>query len=110
MERRFPIYGLLMLGLLASVMVFERVYATHMGKAVADAREDLKFRQARNEHMQMELEQLKSPSSVEQMAHDRLGMVYPDPDRVLALGDSASARPDTSGWLARMFEKKESGN
>jgi len=109
MNRTLPIYGLLVLGLLASLIVLERVYATHMGKAVADAREELKFKQARNEHFQMELDQLKSPSSVERMAQERLGMVYPDPDRVLAMGDAPKPASDTSGWLARIFEKKEAG-
>ena len=108
MSKIAPVMWIVGMGILASVMVWERVYATHLGKAVSNAREELALKQARNQHFQMELESLTSPSSMERMAFERLAMAYPDPDRVLTL-DTAARPPQTSGWLAKLFDKQEAG-
>jgi len=108
MNKVAPVVWIIGMGILASVIVWERVYATHLGKAVSNAREDLALKQARNEHFKLELESLTSPSSLEHMASQRLAMAYPDPDRVLTINESVQT-PRTSGWLAKLFDKREAG-
>ncbi|HOX22437.1 MAG TPA: cell division protein FtsL [Elusimicrobiales bacterium] len=106
MNQKLPVLWIIALGLLASAIVWERVYATHMGQAVSNTREELELKTARNKHFELELEGLKSPASLERMASERLAMAYPDPDKVIPLTKTSSAPQRRSGWLARIFDKQ----
>ena len=107
MKQKLPVLWIIALGILASVMVWERVYATHLGQTVSNTREELDLNTARNQHFRMELEGLKSPASLERMAGERLAMAYPDPDRVISLGKESAPLTGKTGWLAKLFNKRE---
>ncbi|MFA5161243.1 MAG: hypothetical protein WC421_03270 [Elusimicrobiales bacterium] len=100
MQERTAFLWMLYAGLVALALVCERVEATRSGLEMARLQREIRLKQAGNEHIRFQIDELKSPAQLEQAARAR-GLTAPEPGAMTILGDIP--RPaKTSGWLARL--------
>lgn len=83
--------------------VWESVQATKLGYCVEQARRELKSAQNTNEYLRHELQSSLSPDRLQALAQQRLGMIAPDPDQIIMLGEPHEKVRPAGGWLAELI-------
>lgn len=86
---RFMVLGMTIM-ILALFYIWSRVQVDLMGYEIGELQKQQKEIQAKNEKLKMELSVLKSPPRIEQMALDKLHMIWPEPEHMYKIQDNDS--------------------
>ena len=104
-QKKEMIFWLLYASLLFMAIVWERVEAVSTGYEVAQAYNAIKQKSERNEHLKFALNEMKSPSRLELLAKNRLGMAIPEPDMIFTLEDAPARPAGGENMFAKLFAR-----
>ena len=83
------------------VYAWENIQATRLGYSIEGLRKEIKDLENTNNYLKKEIRVSLSPEKLQAEAL-KIGLVYPEPDALVLLDDSAADKP-AKGWLAQLF-------
>jgi len=104
MQERTAFLWMFYVGIVFLTLVCERIESTRSGLTVARMQRELKLKEAKNDHVRFQLDELKSPAQLELAARSR-GMMEPEPRATAILGDLPQKK-DTAKWVAKLYSPK----
>ncbi|MCX5782967.1 MAG: hypothetical protein NTW04_00750 [Elusimicrobia bacterium] len=86
------------------IVVWERVQASKTAYLIEKSQQEINLKTAKIQHLNFQLQKMKSPEQLELAAANRLNMSLPGPDRVIMLDENIKLpyRP-AKNWLAKIF-------
>ena len=94
------------------IFAWENIQATRFGYRVEQTRREIRSFKITNEYLRFRLQNELSPARLHFVAQERLGMVAPDPDKIVVLGDTYGIRrqdvapPAPSAYLPGQLLRK----
>ena len=109
MKKKTAFFWLIYTAAFALAIVTLRVQSTRASYLLSDSRNQIKIKQCRNKHLQLAINELKSPANIEAVAKSKLGMTVIEPDMVVMIDQQQNNQP-SGKWLAKMFSSAGEAN
>ncbi len=80
------IFGIVfLLCLFAFGVVWMRIEINRSGRTIGQLQNEVEIKEARNQYLELEILRLSSPQNISRLAHEKLGFVQQEPDKVIIL-------------------------
>jgi len=102
------LFVLVFLGLISLVYIWQKVVVLKLSQGIKNIRSEISEKEKRCKYLEIEIAKLSSIVRIEDVAHSKLGLTYPQTDQIFFLKESNIQKNKKKEYkfdLARYFKK-----